>query len=461
MHVSFSRALVKDKEYVLKFAREGRVETTRGPVNGPFEEGVAEFNTKPTVSIVRPFGKLRDQDGEMNLAMISRIMIDRNSLPKGTLSELLGGVKRPVPAEFSMFDEQGEMFNDRGEINDPRFIGWTHVDVPEPGIRSNDTKLSVGGVTNIFGDPVKVNPKDRFQLQGAPADKASSDVYIKFLNQAGTDAKPGWAADIKLSPSLTDLGKQYYLTPEFLADIGIGKVADAKVADLIKFGLGFTKFYRFRNTGALQGLQLTPRGAIEMNSKGQKRNGILDADSQWFFTGLLNSIKDRNFRKYARLRNSLLDPRDMPDQATWGYRIQFFLGSEIGNRLSEDTVKASSGPDQVVVPTFNVARIRPKMTATLEYKRLTLTWSATPRYLISSEIVTREVKVPDPSDSTKLFTDIFLHSVKNFRPYTESSIAWHLDYDRHYAITVAHKYGSLPPNFDHINTVQTGFVIKF
>jgi hypothetical protein len=71
------------------------------------------------------------------------------------------------------------------------------------------------------------------------------------------------------------------------------------------------------------------------------------------------------------------------------------------------------------------------------------------------------MKVPDPSDSTKLLTDIFLHSVKNFRPYTESSLTWNLDYERHYAISVTHKFGSLPPNFDHINTVQTGFVIKF
>jgi len=52
-----------------------------------------------------------------------------------------------------------------------------------------NTKLSVDGVTNLFADLVKVNKKDRFQLQ-------------------------------------------------ILIDIGFGKVADAKVTNTIKVGLG-------------------------------------------------------------------------------------------------------------------------------------------------------------------------------------------------------------------------------
>ncbi|MGA9773125.1 MAG: hypothetical protein WBV94_29110 [Blastocatellia bacterium] len=453
MHVSFTGDLVKGTGYVLKFGNNGRLETRKGPVNGPFEEGTAEFSTSPAVSVVRPYGEGRDSSGNLTLAMISKIAIDPGSLLKGSLSELLNGLPRPVPAEFKPFDDPGE----RG---DPEFIGWTHIYVAGPGIRSLNTKLSVGGVTNIFADLVKVNKKERFQLPGAPADKSSSDVYLKFLNQAGRGAKPGWAADIKFAPSIADIGRQYYLSPEILADIGLGKVADTKVTDTIKVGLGITKFYRFRNIGALKGLQFTPRAGFETNRNGHNRNLLFDGNSQWFFSGLLNSIKDKNFRTFAAKRDPSLDPRDI-EQAIWGYKVEFFLGTEIGGRRSRDTVKASSGSESVVVPTFNIARIRPRLVTTFEYRRLILSLAVTPRYLINTETVTRETKVPDPSDSTKQLTHIFLHPVRNFRPFTEAGIAWNLDYERHYAISTTYKIGSLPPNFDHINTVQTGFVIKF
>lgn len=454
MHVKLTKELAQNTEFVLKFASIGKLETINGPVAGPFERGEAGFSTKPSVSIVRPYGEGRDKTGAMTLAMVSRIALDKVSLANGSLSELLNGVARGVPAKFSLFDA-------RGEADDPEFIGWSHVNVGGSGIRSLDTKLSVGGVRNIFGDLVVVNKKDRFILPGAPADKSSSDVYFKFLNQAGRGSKPGWAADIKFAPSLAPLGRQYYVSPEILADIGFGKVEGAKTSDTIKLGLGVSKFYRFANLGALKGLQFTPRAAFETKRDGHNQNILFDGDSQWFFSSLLNSIKDKNFRTYALLRSPNLDPRDMEGKAIWGFQAAFFLGTEIGGRRSEDTVKASSGSEKVVVPTFNIARIRQRTTATFEYRRLTLSLAFTPRYLINTETVTRETKIPDPSDSNKQVTHIFLHTIQGFRPYGEAGVSWDLDYERHYALSVTYKLGSLPPNFDHADTVQTGIVIKF
>ena len=97
-------------------------------------------------------------------------------------------------------------------------------------------------------------------MAGAPKDKASSDLYVQLLSQAGTGTKPGWAADIKLSPALAHLGHGVFFSPLVLADVGLNTVQGNKVTNMIQVGLGVTKFVPTQWT-ELPGFQLH-RGQI-------------------------------------------------------------------------------------------------------------------------------------------------------------------------------------------------------
>jgi len=228
-------------------------------------------------------------------------------------------------------------------------------------------------------------------------------------------------------------------------------------------GLGVTKFLRLKK-GALQGMQLTPRAAFETTRKGEGQNIMFDGDVQFFFTGLLRSIKQQNFERYAK-RASALKQVDIKlpvrEQAQWGFQILLFLGTESGGRRSSDTVKASEGDSKIEVPTYSIVRIRPKMDASIEWKRLSLSLSVTPRYLFTEETVTKEHKIPTPADPAKLVTEIFLRTASKWRPYGEATLSVALDHAQHFAISSTYKLGSQPPNFSKIDTIQSGLTLRY
>ena len=75
--------------------------------------------------------------------------------------------------------------------------------------------------------------------------------------------------------------------------------------------------------------------------------------------------------------------------------------------------------------------------------------------------MTRETNVPSASDPTKQSAMIYLWHARGFRPYGEAGVAWQFDRDGHISISTTYKLGSLPPNFDKVNTVQSGLQIVY
>ena len=92
---------------------------------------------------------------------------------------------------------------------------------------------------------------------------------------------------------------------------------------------------------------------------------------------------------------------------------------------------------------------------------MSLSLLAVPRYLFPHESVTRETTVPDPADTTKMIQQIYLRSLKGWRIFGTTTFLWKLDPAGHYAWTITHKIGSQPPNFDHVNQVESGLVVIF
>jgi hypothetical protein len=193
----------------------------------------------------------------------------------------------------------------------------------------------------------------------------------------------------------------------------------------------------------------------------------LSGDSQWFGKHWLQSIKDKNAKIYADAAYAaIMNGQKPPDtdtlrQATWGFQLLTFFGTEIGGQRSAETVKSSDKKTSVTLPTYNIARLRPKVAFTYEYKQLSLTATIVPRYLFAAENVMREEKVPDPKNASNQIAQIYLSKAQGLRVYGEAGISWQFDPAGHYALTVNYKLGSLPPNFDYVNTVQSGITMKF
>jgi hypothetical protein len=230
-------------------------------------------------------------------------------------------------------------------------------------------------------------------------------------------------------------------------------VNNVKVNDTIIPSLGLTQLFRFESTG-LEAIRVTPALSFETNKEGNKENLVYDQDFE-FFVGPLNSSRlVRAWDKYDQLKK---DPKNKDlkfsnDFANWGAGILLFAGWEVGGALVDQTVKASKSSETVTVPTYTVARIRPKISAYAEYKRINLTFSILPRYLFTTEYTTRQ------SSDGKTIT---LVPVSGFRPYGEASLNIGLDESGHVSFSTTYKLGSQPPTWNPTNIVQAGLLLKY
>src|ERR1035438_1076149 len=89
----------------------------------------------------------------------------------------------------------------------------------------------------------------------------------------------------------------------------------------------------------------------------------------------------------------------------------------------------------------------------------TLSISVFPRYLFTPENVTRETTTLLASGKTN--QTIFLTTASGWRPYGECTLSYAFDPAGHYSVNTAYKAGSQPPNFDRVNLVQSGILIRF
>jgi hypothetical protein len=289
-------------------------------------------------------------------------------------------------------------------------------------------------------------------LGAVPKTKDDSTWYLKVDHEAGPGSKPGYAIEAKLAPTLGRPGiAGFTWQPALNMDIGAGTVGNVKVNDTIIPSLGLTQLFRKESTG-LEAVRVTPAVSFETNKEFNHKNLIYDEDFKFFIGQLTSSRLVRAWRRFMELNPKNPDLTFSNELANWGAGLQPFIGAELGGSLIAQTVKASQSSSTVSVPAYAVARLRPKLAAFAEYKRINLTLTAFPRYLFTTEYATRE-----SSDGKT----IRLAPVAGFRPYGEAGINIGLDQFGHIALCTTYKLGSQPPTFQYTNTVQTGFLIKY
>ena len=82
---------------------------------------------------------------------------------------------------------------------------------------------------------------------------------------------------------------------------------------------------------------------------------------------------------------------------------------------------------------------------------MTLDLSGTLRLLGRTEFVGEEQE-----DTT-----LNLRRIRGARGYMENTLSFGLDQSKHLNLAITYKRGSQPPNFKHVDSVLTGFVVKY
>ena len=129
------------------------------------------------------------------------------------------------------------------------------------------------------------------------------------------------------------------------------------------------------------------------------------------------------------------------------------MGLETGAALSEGTVENEAKTSTVTVPIHGILRIRPKLQATVEIFRGSITGSFIPRYMAVTETVGDGVEGVDPTTGSA--TEVAqLKDVKGWQRYGELNLQIALDRSGHIALSTVYKRGASPPTYENVNTVR-------
>jgi len=425
------------------------------PLAGPFQTLTVAFSTKPTAviktssvsnlgAIFEVYSNVALDQFPLDQVKFSEITPFKVKIYHTVTARLIGRTVHCLPAAPCQALDPHEA--------NPEAYGRLQVQLKNDRLRQPKATVAVEGLRNLFADDIKA--QNDVTLGAVPKTKDDSIYYLKFDHQAGPGAKPGYAIEAKIAPLLgaPQFGG-FVWQPAINMDIGSGTVSNVKVNDTIIPSLGLTSLYRFDST-VLEAIRVTPAISFETNKEFNKKNLIYDQDFQ-FLIGFLDSSRlVRAWQKYKILQAQTgnEDLKFSTDFANWGGGIKLFLGSELGGALESQAVKASKSTAVVMIPTYGVARIRPKFSGYVEYKRISLTLSVLPRYLFATEYATRE--------STDGKT-IRLMAASGFRPSGETSLSIGLDESGHVSFTTTYKLGSQPPTFQSTNTIQTGLLLRY
>ena len=444
----FVKPLTGDTDYELQFDGTVTIKVVRvgnevSEQPQPFKNARFRFTTKPNVAIAV----------EGALVVDSHVAVKPETLRDGKLFERNASGKW-VELTSATFRQQ----KDEGEQPSPIQLGEITIDGLGPSLPKGPFKLE--GLKDVFGKALVVAPTKNAPPISVPKSKADANYYINFSQQAGWGITPTWAADVKIAPVLGRPWGGWFLAPSFLADVGYGSVCDTKAMDLIKPSIGATRLFSFDNS-FIQGIGVIPSFSYETDRENDKRNALFDGDLRFYLRGLSKTRAESSLQKLldARKNDANVQADDPSVKENFGYSVQLFLGTEAGGALMAVTAQSSDKSSKVVVPSYTIARLRPRATTTLEYRAVTLNLSVVPRYLFTTEDVTRQVLVPKATGSAK--ENIYLASVSGWRPYGEVGAKVALDPGGHFALNATYKVGSLPGNFNKTNLFQTGLLMVY
>jgi hypothetical protein len=419
-----------------------------GEKKGPFTADAFATSTKP-LAVIQPIDEAIGSDFYVKSKVA--VTAPPNGVCQFNIVDFEGSTKSTKKAKCEV-------------LTGPANIGWIRVILDDP-LTLSQVRLQVSNINNIFGDAIRTD-NTLLALAAVPKDKTDSMAYLKFSHQAGA-GYPGWIVDTKLAPLV---GQSFWngwrARPSILVDIGNRAVGTAKTNDVIKPSFAITRLIRRSDT--LEAIRLTPGISYETNRKGTTGNLLADVDVQFMIKGLYNPLAHEQFRMWnaahqkavaakAAGNTSIQDPKLEEFTPIWGWGFQFFLGTEVGGALNERMVQASKGTAgaeayEIELPKFTVARLRPKARFFVEYRRLKLDTTFTPRYLFTHEAYSFESK-----DSKQ----VYLGDLHGWASYIESSLSVQLDAAGHIALSSTWKQGVMPPAYVRVNTFQTGVEFKY
>jgi hypothetical protein len=328
-------------------------------------------------------------------------------------------------------------------------------EIPGDSFSNLELPIGIDGLLDVFGKPLKIDPKSKFKTQKAPTSKDASQYYINLNYAAGVGSKPAWAADTKIAPQVGRLEKGFQFSPSFTSDIGHNSISGVTYTDTIDFGLSASRIF-INPASSVREISFTPGITYETDREFDRDNLLGTTDVRFVFPHLWNLQANRQIAEFITAHKT--NPNLTPDQVPvphYGYELDLHVGTETGGDLADTTVKATAGGAKATLPTYTIVRFVPEVHAQLQLAQgswgFAFEFTGTERYLATTENTIIQLSN----------NSLLLEHLTGWKPYGVLSATIKPDQTGHLAISITYKDGYAPPKFQRINAVQVGVVLMY
>lgn len=360
----------------------------------------------------------------------------KRKTPEGDQETTL--IDYPVKITFPTRDRNKEGYY-------PKNYGIAVVEVRGKKLQGTRT-LKVLNLKDIFGQTCEA--ESDVEMFETPSTKDDAAQYYEISHKTGPDAKASFYVSI-VAHTFPGMNFDFYagdflIQPNINIDIGTNEFANES-NDRINLGAQAETTTMIGNRKLLK---MAPGFTYETNRAFDKNNLLATFDLTPYL-GTYYSKEQQTAVDTAKDRGKGAK-RNASDYRL-GYGVGFNIGIDAGRNISSETFTNQDESASIDIPGYSIFRLRPKVNAFVEYRRVTLESSETLRILTTKEAVGREL-----DDGT-----VEIRKLKGARSYLELTGSVGLDLQKHFLISITYKRGSEPPDYEHVDTIVTGFVVKY
>ena len=245
------------------------------------------------------------------------------------------------------------------------------------------------GFQDIFGVTPSIASTARIAAIKPPASKDLSSYYFNLTFLGATGSSPAFTIDGKVVPQIVPgLYGGFEINPLVLAaNTGQGTISTAKFTDTIDFGSNAARSFEPHNR-LLEAWVFTPGFNAETDKAFDTWNALGTIDAKFNFKGLYNpQIRGRLRRFTTKLAS---DPKatldDVPQfYQPWGFVLEAHTLLEVGTKIGDSVVKNSAKTESMTLPQYSILRPSLELHTIIQYKRASVDWMTTGRYLAMTE----------------------------------------------------------------------------
>jgi len=344
------------------------------------------------------------------------------------------------------------------------YIGTVTAVAPDSVSVRLDHKLPAGQKSTLSITDPALGPIGTVDLAGVPQNESDAFILVKTNAVAAVHQAPVFTLSGSVAPwhpgvKAVWLGSTRF-DPSVVFDVGL-RSTKSQNSITVPAPFSITEYYRFTaeepstdpksiqdlHSSRPVGFTFTFGPRYETDRTFQRVNLLGELRGDFYFPGLLHgatAVKARTLTSSPQLKSLLIGP-------THGYEFVPYIELDGGGHVRTETVTNTKTKGTEMVPQYPIGRFNVGMTAKVDF---------TAWFHVSLDASLVDFFQEEQIGYTTR-SDVAIRKLRGIHPHFKPDFTVNLDKARHWAIDVTWENGRSAPNFEYLNTVNSGIKVIY